>query len=143
MFIDQGDLLQGMSMIFTKRFMDIATRDNHDKGEFLFHEGDPADYFYTLIIGSVRLTIETGHRVYIVEKAGDAFGWSSLLDREVYSASAECLERTVLLKFDRNNLGKLLEEHPDNGLTFYKKLAQILGNRLLHSYKVICDTAGT
>ncbi len=138
MHIDQGDLLQGMSMIFVKEFMDIAIKESHGKGDFLFQEGDPATHFYTMIKGYVRLSIsETGHKVYIVKKAGEAFGWSSLVGREALSASAECMEDTVVLKFDREKLGKLLESHPENGLIFYRKLSEILGNRLLESYKMI------
>ncbi len=141
MHIDQGDLLQGMSMIFVKEFMDIAMKESHSKGDFLFKEGEPATHFYTLIKGYIKLSIsETGHKVYMVNKAGEAFGWSSLVGREALSASAECMEDTVVLKFDKEELGKLLESHPENGLIFYRKLSEILGNRLLESYKMISQT---
>ncbi len=142
MHIDQGDLLQGMSMIFVKEFMDIAVKESCDEGNFLFREGEPANYFYTLIKGCVKLSIgESGHKVYIVSKAGEAFGWSSLVGRDALTASAECVEPTVVLKIDREMLRKLLESHPENGLIFYKKLAEILGNRLLQSYRMISDAA--
>jgi hypothetical protein len=36
---------------------------------------------------------------------------------------------------------KILEEDPANGLVFFKRLADILGNRLLHSYKMISAAA--
>jgi hypothetical protein len=42
-----------------------------------------------------------------------------------------------LLRFDRDKVLKIVEEDPANGLVFFKRLAGILGNRLLHSYKVI------
>ena len=42
-----------------------------------------------------------------------------------------------LLRFDRDKVLKIVEEDPANGLVFFKRLAGILGNRLLHSDKVI------
>ena len=62
-------------------------------------------------------------------------GWPSLVDRNYYSASAQCLEPTVLLKVDRSSLDELLQKHPENGFIFYRKLAGMLGNRLVQCYK--------
>jgi hypothetical protein len=42
-----------------------------------------------------------------------------------------------LLRFDRDKVLKIVEEDPANGLVFFKRLAGILGNRLLHSYEMI------
>ncbi len=138
MIIDQGDLLWGMSMIFVKEFMDITIKESHEKGEFLFREGDQATHFYTLITGRVKLsTGKTGEKVYTVSRAGELFGWSALVDRDYYSASAECMEPAVLLKIERNKLYNLMEKYPENGFLFYKKLAGVLGNRLIQCYKMI------
>ena len=57
MLIDQGDLLYGMDRSFIKEFMEMAAKEAHPPGEFIFREGAKADYFYTLIEGSVRLTL--------------------------------------------------------------------------------------
>jgi len=142
MMIDQGDILYGTTMVFVKEYMDISENHSYEKGEFLFHEGDPAAYFYTLLKGVVRLKIfETGHKIYMVNKPGEAFGWSSIVGRTNYSASAECTEPTTLLKIDRDKLGKLLEKHPDCGCIFYKKLAEILGNRLIQCYELISSSS--
>lgn len=136
--IDQGDILYGTTMVFMKEYMDIAQRSSYEKGDFIFHEGDSADYFFTLVKGNVKLKIcENDCKVYIVDKPGEAFGWSSIVGRNIYSASAECIESTTLLKTDRIQLEKLLNKHPDCGCIFYKKLTQILGNRLIQCYELI------
>ncbi len=75
--------------------------------------------------------------VHTVDYPGEAFGWSSLLDRDVYSASAECKEPTTLQKIDRRDLQKILEKDPVNGLIFFRRLAETIGNRLLWSYKMM------
>jgi CRP-like cAMP-binding protein len=75
--------------------------------------------------------------VYNAERNGEAFGWSSLIGGNVYSASAECLEPTKLLKTASKKLSTILEEDAENGIIFFRQLAATLGKRLLETYKVI------
>lgn len=138
MLIDQGDLLWGMDRSFVKDFMAVSASVRFEKGSLIFREEDRADYFYTLVEGSVRLTIgQPPREIYIIDKAGEAFGWSSLVDRNYYSATAGCLEPTHLLQFEKNKLNEFLLEHVDSALIFYKRLAGMLGNRLIQCYKLI------
>jgi len=128
----------GTSMDFIKKFMDISQMVSHAKGEVLFREKDPALYFYVLLNGRVKLGVGEGDRmVYNIKQNGEAFGWSSLIGRDRYSASAECIEATKLLKTDSQKLKKVLENDPANGIVFFKQLAATLGNRLLEIYKTI------
>ena len=137
MFFKQGDIFWGMNKEFVGEIMKIAETDSYDKGDLLFRVGDPADHFYILKKGQVNLSIgDAGHVVYIVSKAGEAFGWSSLIGREEYSATAECLSSTNLLKLNGEKLQKILENDSDNGMIFFKRLSRVLGNRLLQSYKM-------
>ena len=138
MYIKQSELLMGTSMDFIKKFMDLSQMVSHAKGDVLFREKDPALYFYVLLNGRVKLGVgESGQTVYDVRQNGEAFGWSSLIGRERYSATAECVEATKLLKTDSEKLKKELEKDPANGLVFFKQLAATLGNRLLESYKTL------
>jgi CRP-like cAMP-binding protein len=122
--------------------MNIAEKESYQNGEFLFREGDPASHFYILIKGRVKLTTgETGQMVHTVDRAGEAFGWSSLIDRDVYSASGECKQDTLLHKLDAKTLLKLVEEDPVNGLIFIKRLAGLIGKRLIWSYKMITSSS--
>lgn len=135
MFIEQTDLSQGMSWEFTNEVYDITTRESVKEGEVFFREGDRARYFYVLLEGRVRLSIgETGKVVHVVDRSGEAFGWSSLVGRDVYSASAECVLPSKLLKIDREKFEKILEKNPADGMNFFKRLAMILGERLINSY---------
>jgi CRP-like cAMP-binding protein len=138
MFIRQSDLLLGTSMDFVKKIMDISRMISHAQGDVLFRENDAARYFYILLNGRVKLSVGEGGRVvYDVGKNGEAFGWSSLIGREVYSASAECVEPTKLLITDRKKLSQILENDPANGIIFLKHLAATLGNRLIETYKMV------
>jgi CRP-like cAMP-binding protein len=142
MYLKQKDIFWAMSKDFVKEIMGISVTESHKQGELLFREGDLANTFYILLKGRVKLSLgETGQVVYIVSNAGEAFGWSSLIGREIFSASAECLAATKLLKFDKKKLQKILEKDPGNSLILFKRLAEILGNRLLQSYTIISSAS--
>ena len=138
MYIKQSELFAGTSMDFVKKFMDISEMSSHKKGEVLFSEKYPAKFFFILLNGCVKLSVgEPKQAVYKAARNGEAFGWSSLIGGDVYSASAECIEPTKLLKTSSDKLSRILEADLDNGIIFFKQLAATLGNRLLETYKLV------
>ncbi|MBN1104660.1 MAG: cyclic nucleotide-binding domain-containing protein [Deltaproteobacteria bacterium] len=142
MYMKQSDLLKGLSKDFLKQVMEIAEKETHREGYLLFREGDSAGQLYILLKGRVNLTLgETSHTVYTVDHPGEVFGWSSLVGRKGYSASAECKEPTKLLKIRVENLEKLFEKDRVNENIFFRELAAGLGLRLIQSYKMISNRA--
>jgi CRP-like cAMP-binding protein len=143
MFIDLGDLSKGMGMIFMREFMETAKRISCDEGRVLFRKGDDTHHFFTLIQGELRLTIGSGEQhVYTVRQAGDIFGWSSLVGGSTYTATAVCTKPSEVLRFDRDVLVDLLSRHPESGFLFFKKLAEMLGKRLMECYRIIEENKG-
>ena len=142
MYLKQKDIFWEIRKDFVKEIMEIAVTETRKKGEWLFREGDPANAFYILLKGRVKLSLgETGHIVYIVSNAGEAFGWSSLIGRESFSASAECMAESKLLNWDKDKLQKIIEKDPANSVLLYKRLAELLGNRLMQSYRIISSVS--
>lgn len=138
MYIKHFDILRGMDRDFVKKFLEIPKKETHRAGRLLFYEREQACYFFILIRGRVKLCIgDAGHVVHIVDHPGEAFGWSSLLGKKNYSASAECREATKVLTFDGERLKKLFDKYPECGLVFFKRLSEVLGDRLLQSYKLM------
>lgn len=135
MFIQQTALFRGMRNEFVKKLYDTAVKESFEKGRVLFLEGDKAEYFYILLKGRIKLAVgEIRQLVHMVDHAGEAFGWSSLVGRELYSATAKCEADTKLLKFHREEFQKVLEEDPTNGLELFRRLSGALGERLISSY---------
>ena len=64
----------------------------------------------------------------------EIIGWSSIIGRDTYSASAQCMESTNLLKFDRQSFLSILNKNPANEAILFRRLAEMLGNRLLELY---------
>ena len=143
MYFKQRDLFGSLNKDFVKEIMNIAEKDSHKTGEMLFHEGDPASWFYILIKGRIKLSLgKTGQVVYLVGTAGEMFGWSSLVGRSTYSASAECMTATKLLRFDKKNLESIIQKDAENRVAFFRSLAAILGARLIRSYSQNFSAAG-
>lgn len=138
MFFKQKDIFGGMKKTFVGKIMELAVTEYYNSGDMLFRTGDTADHFYIMTKGQIKLSVgDAGHVVYIVSKAGEAFGWSSLIGRDSYSATAECLSPTNLIKLNAEKLQEILENDSENGMIFFKRLSMVLGNRLLQSYKMI------
>ena len=121
MFVKQAELFWGLSHDFVKSVMEKFEKESVDSGHYLFFEGEPALDFYTLISGRVKLKVgEAGRSVFIISHAGESFGWSSLVDREIYSASAECKEPTMVIKINRDVFWDICTEYPSDGLVFHE-----------------------
>ncbi len=138
MYLKQGDLFWGMEKDFVKAAMDAATKLTLEEGEVVFREGDPAQAIYILVKGRIKLTLgEKSREVYVAYQPGEIIGWSSLIGRETLSASAHCLESTILSKVDRQVFFDLLNQYPAEGATLFQRVATMLGNRLIHLYPSI------
>jgi CRP-like cAMP-binding protein len=68
---------------------------------------------------------------------GEIIGWSALTGRDVFSASAKCVESSNLLKFDRDEFLKFLHDDSKNAAILYQRIAETLGKRLLEIYPSI------
>lgn len=136
MFVKQSDLLLGLDEQFIKDFTDSGLKKTHPEGHRLFNTGDAADSFYILTEGRIRISVgeeEDDKTTYIVH-AGEGFGWSGLVGFERYTGSAECIVDSSVIAFDNKSVKDLAESDPANGLRFYRRLARMLGDRLIHSY---------
>jgi len=138
MYLKMGDFIMGMGKEFALEAIEISEKMFCNMGDILFRAGDPANYFYVLIKGRVQLSlVKAGPVVYMARHPGEVIGWSSLVGRDDYSASAECAETANLLKFDRQSFLAILQKNPANEALLFKRLAQMLGNRLLELYPTI------
>jgi len=137
-YLKQGDLFWGMDKDFVKEAMDISTKENLEEGHIVFKEGDPAEFFYVLIKGRIKLTLgEKSREVYVAYQPGEIIGWSSLIGKKTLSATAQCLEATTLGKMDRKKFLELVDKYPAAGAALFQRVAAMLGNRLVHLYPSI------
>ena len=149
MFFKQAEIFWGMDRVFIGDLMEGAEKMSCQREDKLFAKGDPANNFYILVKGRVKINIvEVGKVAHTVSHAGEAFGWSSLTGRDFYSASAICSEPTQLMILNKEHVWKVCAKHPEHGMVFFQRLAGVLGSRLVQSYRMLisesqADTAVT
>lgn len=135
MYLKSADLFLGMGKEFVKEALDISNQLSQSEGDYLFHQGDQAGHFFILLKGKVKLSLgRTGPVVYVAKYPSEIIGWSSIIGRDTYSAAAQCMEPTNLLKFDRQAFLSILKKNPANEAILFRRLAEMLGNRLLELY---------
>jgi CRP-like cAMP-binding protein len=136
MFLPKSDIFKDLRQEAVHEISEIAVEESHNRGDTLFDSGDPADYFYILVKGSVQLSI--GNEVpkeYVVHNLGEAFGWSSIVGNDTYTARAQCLVPTTVLKIPKVGLEKVFDNHERSGRKFYRTLARQLGQRLMDMHR--------
>ena len=140
----QAELFEGVSEQTRQRILETARDESFAKGDFMFRLGEPARHFYILGEGRVRLTLGQGERLaYVASSPSELIGWSSLVDNESYTASAECLVPVKVLKIEKTQLDEVLLRDRDSGMAFYKNLAAIIGRRLIKCYQAMLLVYGS
>ena len=93
----------------------IARVVTYDRGERLFSEGDPSDFFSTIASGRVKVvkTTAAGKDVILeVFGTGDPLGAVASYEGRPFPASAIALEPTTCVVVPRREFFALLEHHP-------------------------------
>ncbi|MFH0957209.1 MAG: cyclic nucleotide-binding domain-containing protein [Pseudomonadota bacterium] len=135
MIIQGADLFSAMSLDAINEIKTSIVEESHDKGSLLFKQDDPAKYFYTLINGRVQLAIgKEGEIDYTISRPGEIFGLSSMVDRECYTANAQCIAPTKIAKIQKDKLEQILEKYPRDATLFFKHLSAAIMKRLIDNY---------
>jgi len=136
MHLAQGNLFWGMDIEFVKQVTELAENVQCKDGEKIFDVGDQAEHFYVLLKG--RVIMERGKdKWHTVEHPGEMFGWSALIHRGNYAASATSGIDTEILKIGRKPFLDLLEESAENKALLFEHFAKMLGDQLLEVYSSI------
>lgn len=92
-----------------------AARRRMEAGQLVFKEGSPADSFYIVLSGSVKIFVldASGKEVILdTKKAGEYFG-EMMLDYRPRSASIVTLEPCEFAVIGRNDFRAFLAGHPE------------------------------
>jgi CRP-like cAMP-binding protein len=136
MHVAESILFKGLSQDFMREISDLAEDRNFKENQIIFNRGDSADYLYFLIQGHVNVFIQEGGSLnFTVDESGEVFGWSALVDPNIYTASAQCFEDTTVLRIDATRLEHVFDRFPKEAYRVMKRLAGVIGQRLAASYE--------
>ncbi len=135
--LGRSPLFKGAELAELEEAMKIARRTKLSRGEFFFHQGEPADSFYVIVEGQVRLSQLTaeGHQVIIhFMGPGDGMGIIVALSAMPYPLSAEAVTDCDALKWDFDSTMELMAQSPRlalSGLRLVGRRFQELQHRYL------------
>lgn len=95
-------------------------RRAYQAGETIFKAGDPSDFAYLIIIGSVEAQLENGRKVSV--KPGEVFGEMGLVDQRPRSATVVAREYSVCAAYTEKELLESIRDQPDEAIALIKAL---------------------
>ena len=102
-----------------------------EPGEFLCHEGDPADCAYVIMSGEVEILGETadgGEVLFGVRGANELIGEMAVLTTAPRSAGVRAQGEVVAMRIMDEALLKLLKENPEIALDVMRQLIDRLAD---------------
>jgi CRP/FNR family cyclic AMP-dependent transcriptional regulator len=115
-----------------------AVNVHFQPGQYLFHEGEPADTFYVIRRGRVSLEVHAPARSpFVVDSAhtDDVVGWSWLVPPYRWLFDARATEDTSAIAFDAACIRGKCDEDPAIGYALLPRVVQVMSVRL-HSAQV-------
>ena len=118
-----------------EKIADVTVVKTLEKGDYLFHEGDPAHGFYIVQRGAVnvhRVTAAGKEQVIHVFRAGESFAEAALATSSGYPADARALESSQVLLVEKAGFLALLQRQPELAL-------RMLGSMSVHLRTLIAQ----
>ena len=128
----RGDLLKPVALFSSldpaamRDVSEAARTRQMEAGDLFFREGDPAESFYVVQTGSVKLTQLTpeGHQVVMrLIGAGEAFGGVAAFGGATYPVTAEAVTEVSVLEWPGTAMAGLMEKHPKLALNALRFVA--------------------
>jgi len=124
---------EGLDARYVELLAGCASNVHFCAGDFIFHEGEEANYFYLVRHG--KLTVETlvpgrGPIVFQTIHEGDVLGWSWLFPPYRWVYDARVLENTRATAFDGVCLRTKCAEDHTMGYDLMQRFARIITQRL-------------
>jgi CRP-like cAMP-binding protein len=136
----QSPLFAALSGAEWARIEQQFVRQRHERDDYLFFEGDPAEWLVFVAEGRVKMIkhSESGRETILATFGpGQIVGEVGVLVGEVYPATAQALEPAVTFSLRRAEYVALVRQHPDLAWA----LIEELGRRLQRAHETIRSLA--
>lgn len=120
------DLFVGLSNDDLNQIAQLTVLKSLDRGEYLFHEGEPSKGFYIVQSGGIcvhRVNAAGKEQVIYVFRPGQTFAEASLATEGGYPAGARATEPTTVLLVQKAGFVDLLKHRPELALRMLASMA--------------------
>ena len=142
--LNRFPIFSGLNPKVLQKIAQVCSVHTYNTKEYIFKEGERAQCFYMLLNGKVSIERELSqtwlhaegitHAVIHTERVGEVFGWSSLVEPGIFTASALCNEPSEVIEIEGKTLLDILDKSSnDTGYVFMQKLASIIALRLIET----------
>jgi CRP/FNR family cyclic AMP-dependent transcriptional regulator len=106
-------------------------------GDYLFHEGEPADSFFVLREGRVALEMRLPTGVAVLDTAdrGEVLGWSWIVPPYRWTFDGRAVDDVRAVRFDGACLREKCAADPELGYALLQRIVGVMSARL-HSARV-------
>lgn len=120
-----------------------GSEKKYDKGDFIFHEGDIARYYFQIISGHVKLfNVNNDGKEFTqgVFGKGCSFGEPPLFINEVYPSTAIATADCLIIKLSKDTFFKLLGKNPCLQRNLLDMFAMRIYNKAISSREIVNNT---
>ena len=108
-----------------------CSQKSFEAGQQIFAKGTTAAYLYILVEGSVELLLkEQDQSSFTLSEPGEVFGWSSIVEKGVYTSTAACKTATVVQRIEKQDIESIFDQYPKAAVKFYQRLGSIFSKRI-------------
>ena len=144
--IQEHPFFAGLDKAALELIAGCASNVHFAAGQYLFHEGEPANQFFLLRAGRVRLeTAAPGRAPMVIEtlQPEEVIGWSWLFPPYLWQFDAAAAESVRATAFDGKCLRGKCDENHDLGYELAMRSARVMMQRLQATRLQLLDVYGT
>lgn len=113
-----------------RQILDLAASRRYDEGTAIFREGEPADRFYLLLDGYLRVVRTTpgGDQIIVLHiSPGQLFGIAPALQRDTYPATSVAAAESIALSWPVRHWSEFTASYEGFATETYRTLGQRFG----------------
>jgi CRP/FNR family transcriptional regulator len=121
-------MFRGLGPDVHRQLASLATLRDFERGDYLWHEGDPSDALTIVLRGRVKIVRQMPQGDVILEifGPGEPVGAIAVYNYIPYPASAVALEPVALLSLPRRDYFELLDRYPEFARGVIRELTMIV-----------------
>jgi CRP-like cAMP-binding protein len=136
--IEESDLFKGVSPEFLNEIGRVGEIKIFKRGTTICKANDKARYVYQLLEGHIDIMMAEKQIIHFtVNRPGEIFGWSALVEPYIYTATVICKSDSRVVRMSREAIESIIMKHPSDGLAMLRHLTGIISQRLRHAYLYI------
>jgi CRP/FNR family transcriptional regulator, cyclic AMP receptor protein len=140
--LGQLPIFYGLSKVQLDLIDPMLKLCHFSKDQFIFEQGQPADFVYILLQGEVIIQYKPDDAPLLTVTCvspGGIFGWSAALGHNIYTSMAYAAKESSTYQFSGIDMHRLCKKYPETGVVLLGRLASVIAERLHSTHAQILN----